>query len=157
MRTSYVVSLVQCLTVCLFSEFLHIFPSPGLLSEEIFLMMTGQGTGLWLWQNIIMNHFINSFFFKTSHVWDHSRSLGYLVSGSRLCKYGQVWVFSYEVDLKSNQTLVRYSYRFCATVDLEYFVSRTDDNAKKFFSWVGICFSLLAAYRVPYWTNKTIT
>lgn len=46
MRTSYVVSLVQCLTVCLFPEFLHIFPSPGLLSEEIFLMMTGQGTGL---------------------------------------------------------------------------------------------------------------
>lgn len=42
--------------------------------------------------------------------------LGYIDSGSWSPKQGWVWVSSQGVDLKSNQTLVGYSDKLCATI-----------------------------------------
>lgn len=47
-------------------------------------------------------------------------SLGHVVSASWKAKQYWLWVLSCEMDLKSDQLLVGYSYRICATFAQAY-------------------------------------
>lgn len=86
------------------------------------------------------SHFIGTFFFfldwlclvllqvsRLSSVW----------SGSWLSKQCQ---FNLRVGLKSSQTLVAYSCKFCATISLSYFAGRAYGRSQ-ILGWVGVCFS----------------
>lgn len=57
-------------------------------------------------------------------VFDFTLNLGYLVSVSWLPKQCCTWVWSLGMGLKSNQTLVGYSYNLCVTIALAYFAGR---------------------------------
>ena len=84
------------------------------------------------------------------------KSQDYLVSSSWSIKLGQVLVPSHGVGLKSNQTLVGYFHKFCATTALTYFAGRTDYTSE--ILWLlGVYFSLLVAWRVLFFTKDTKT
>lgn len=55
---------------------------------------------------------------------------------------------SYGVGFKSNQTLVIYSNKFCATINLAYFVAE-QIVGQMLCGWFSVANSLSVAYRVP--------
>ena len=58
--------------------------------------------------------------------------LNYLVSGSRSLKKNWVWVPCPRVSLNSNQLLIDYSNKRCASIDLAYLVERKPLQIKGF-------------------------
>ena len=70
------------------------------------------------------------FFFKKSGISSYPRFLGYLISGYWSLKQCQVWVSSCGVGIKSNQTSVSSSSKFCTTSALAHVADRTDCRSK---------------------------
>lgn len=70
----------------------------------------------------------------------YSRSLDYLASSSWLSKQYWVWVPSHGVDLRSNQTLIDYSYKFCECHYPSIFYRQGRLQVKGFVSGLGPMF-----------------
>lgn len=88
--------------------------------------------------------FIAKFFFKrpVSSILFYYMSLGYLVSGSWSLKQCPVWVPSGGVDLQSNQILVGYFHKHCATTALACHAGRRTPLQIK-GSMAGLVFTFL--------------
>lgn len=93
-------------------------------------------------QNTFRNNCLSSFFsfiaffLKTSTTWFYSRPLGCPFSGFLLLKRcNKTWVPSHGVGLKSDQTLVGYLQRLCATIALLYFQVE-ETVGQRFYVWV---------------------
>lgn len=74
-------------------------------------------------------------FIKTSTTWFYSRPLGCPFSGVLLLKRCKTWVPSHGVGLKSDQTLVGYLQKLCATIALLYFQVE-ETVGQRFYVWV---------------------
>lgn len=119
-----------------------LFICSHLLQEEDSLIMVGQN--LCALQNAIRSHTIVTFSFKEQfkNSWLCRRSLGYLLSGSRPPVQCQVRAASHGVGLESNQILVGYAHRVCATNALTYSAGR-DSIVDQV---TGLVFSFLFRY-----------
>ena len=87
-------------------------------------------------QSVTRSYFLATFLFRIVAVGFPPRSLVYLISGSKSSKQCQIWWVPLQtVDLQSNQILVGYSYKLCASIALAYLAGRLHCRSEDL--WLG--------------------
>jgi hypothetical protein len=143
-------SCTSCLAVC------HCICSHQLL-DDISLLSTGLDVDLWLYQNIIRNHFIEIF---SCPDWFYLGSWGCPASGSWLFRQCETEAASLGMGLKLYQSLVDHSHRFCTTIP-QHILQAGQIVGWRFCGWAGIhLLEALSGYRrwhfIPYYSVSSL-
>lgn len=108
--------------------------SSYLLLEESSLIITGQGTSIWVEKNIFRNYFIDV---SDMSCLAYSRSLEYLESHSWTSRQWMPVSLSCGLGLKLKQTSIGHSHNFCFTITQAHLAGRTIFNLRVL--WLFFC------------------